>query len=183
MIGPSPRARIVALLSSSMSPSDTLVDHDACWRSSCACSRFVRIWITHGRENHVAGASQGFGGCAAKHRCGRLPPALPRRHVLINNAGIASAGITEAFTADQAKVALNTNIVGLPRTNRAVSPCDIFIVFCIRRCVQSCCPSIRCAHILRRPEHMPAGSAHHEGTLEGRSYICLSKWLLPKPAR
>jgi NADP-dependent 3-hydroxy acid dehydrogenase YdfG len=42
--------------------------------------------------------------------------------VLINNAGIASAGITEAFTADQAKVVFNTNIVGLLRTNRAVLP-------------------------------------------------------------
>ena len=45
-----------------------------------------------------------------------------RIDVLINNAGIASAGITEAFTADQAKVVLNTNIVGLLRTNRAVLP-------------------------------------------------------------
>jgi NADP-dependent 3-hydroxy acid dehydrogenase YdfG len=42
--------------------------------------------------------------------------------VLINNAGIASAGITEAFTPDQAKVVFNTNIVGLLRTNRAVLP-------------------------------------------------------------
>jgi len=45
-----------------------------------------------------------------------------RIDVLINNAGIASAGITEAFTADQAKEVLNTNIVGLLRTNRAVLP-------------------------------------------------------------
>jgi NADP-dependent 3-hydroxy acid dehydrogenase YdfG len=45
-----------------------------------------------------------------------------RIDVLINNAGIASAGITEAFTADQAKVLFNTNIVGLLRTNRAVLP-------------------------------------------------------------
>jgi NADP-dependent 3-hydroxy acid dehydrogenase YdfG len=45
-----------------------------------------------------------------------------RIDVLINNAGIASAGITEAFTADQAKVVFNTNIVGLLRTNRAVLP-------------------------------------------------------------
>jgi NAD(P)-dependent dehydrogenase (short-subunit alcohol dehydrogenase family) len=42
--------------------------------------------------------------------------------VLINNAGIASAGITEAFTADQATVVFNTNIVGLLRTTRAVLP-------------------------------------------------------------
>src|SRR3974390_3219659 len=45
-----------------------------------------------------------------------------RIDVLINNAGIASAGVTEAFTADQAKVLFNTNIVGLLRTTRAVLP-------------------------------------------------------------
>lgn len=45
-----------------------------------------------------------------------------RIDVLINNAGIASAGITEAFTADQANVILNTNVVGLLRTTRAVLP-------------------------------------------------------------
>jgi NAD(P)-dependent dehydrogenase (short-subunit alcohol dehydrogenase family) len=45
-----------------------------------------------------------------------------RIDVLINNAGIASTGITEAFTADQARVVLNTNVVGLLRTNRAVLP-------------------------------------------------------------
>ena len=45
-----------------------------------------------------------------------------RIDVLINNAGVASAGITEAFTADQAKVTFNTNVVGLLRTSRAVLP-------------------------------------------------------------
>ena len=45
-----------------------------------------------------------------------------RIDVLINNAGIASAVVTEAFTADQAKVVFNTNIVGLLRTTRAVLP-------------------------------------------------------------
>jgi NADP-dependent 3-hydroxy acid dehydrogenase YdfG len=45
-----------------------------------------------------------------------------RIDVLINNAGIASAGITEAFTADQAKTLFNTNVVGLLRTTRAVLP-------------------------------------------------------------
>jgi NAD(P)-dependent dehydrogenase (short-subunit alcohol dehydrogenase family) len=45
-----------------------------------------------------------------------------RIDVLINNAGIASAGITEAFTPDQAKVVFNTNVVGLLRTTRAVLP-------------------------------------------------------------
>jgi NADP-dependent 3-hydroxy acid dehydrogenase YdfG len=45
-----------------------------------------------------------------------------RIDVLINNAGVASAGITEAFTADQAKVIFNTNVVGLLRTSRAALP-------------------------------------------------------------
>jgi NAD(P)-dependent dehydrogenase (short-subunit alcohol dehydrogenase family) len=45
-----------------------------------------------------------------------------RIDVLINNAGVASAGITEAFTSDQAKIVFNTNVVGLLRTTRAVLP-------------------------------------------------------------
>jgi NAD(P)-dependent dehydrogenase (short-subunit alcohol dehydrogenase family) len=45
-----------------------------------------------------------------------------RIDVLINNAGVASAGIIEAFTADQAKIVFNTNVVGLLRTTRAVLP-------------------------------------------------------------
>ena len=45
-----------------------------------------------------------------------------RIDVLINNAGIASAGVTEAFTPDQAKLVFNTNVVGLLRTTRAVLP-------------------------------------------------------------
>ena len=45
-----------------------------------------------------------------------------RIDVLINNAGVASAGVTEAFTPDQAKVVFNTNVVGVLRTNRAVLP-------------------------------------------------------------
>jgi NAD(P)-dependent dehydrogenase (short-subunit alcohol dehydrogenase family) len=47
-----------------------------------------------------------------------------RIDVLVNNAGIASAGVTEAFTPDQAKVVFNTNVVGLLRTARRCSrPC------------------------------------------------------------
>ena len=42
--------------------------------------------------------------------------------VLINNAGVASAGITEAFTPDQAKLIFNTNVVGVLRASRAVLP-------------------------------------------------------------
>jgi NAD(P)-dependent dehydrogenase (short-subunit alcohol dehydrogenase family) len=45
-----------------------------------------------------------------------------RMDVLINNAGVALAGVTEAFTPDQAKIAFNTNVVGLLRTTRAVLP-------------------------------------------------------------
>jgi len=45
-----------------------------------------------------------------------------RIDVLINNAGVASAGVTEAFTPDQAKVVFNTNVVGLLRTIRSVLP-------------------------------------------------------------
>src|SRR6185437_16250380 len=45
-----------------------------------------------------------------------------RIDVLVNNAGIASAGVTEAFTPDQAKIVFNTNVVGLLRTTRAVLP-------------------------------------------------------------
>jgi NAD(P)-dependent dehydrogenase (short-subunit alcohol dehydrogenase family) len=45
-----------------------------------------------------------------------------RIDVLVNNAGVASAGITEAFTPDQAKVVFNTNVVGLLRAVRAVLP-------------------------------------------------------------
>src|SRR5215468_6464821 len=45
-----------------------------------------------------------------------------RIDVLVNNAGIASAGVSEAFTPDQAKVVFNTNVVGLLRTVRSVLP-------------------------------------------------------------
>ena len=45
-----------------------------------------------------------------------------RIDVLVNNAGIASAGVTEAFTPDQAKIVLNTNVVGVLRAIRAVLP-------------------------------------------------------------
>jgi NADP-dependent 3-hydroxy acid dehydrogenase YdfG len=45
-----------------------------------------------------------------------------RIDVLVNNAGMASAGVSEAFTADQAKVLFNTNVVGVLRTTRAVLP-------------------------------------------------------------
>ena len=42
--------------------------------------------------------------------------------VLVNNAGIGSVGVTEAFTAEEAKVVFDTNVIGLLRVTRAVLP-------------------------------------------------------------
>ena len=42
--------------------------------------------------------------------------------VLINNAGIGSAGITEAFTTEQDRAVFDTNVIGLLRVTRAVLP-------------------------------------------------------------
>ena len=42
--------------------------------------------------------------------------------ILINNAGMASAGVTEAFTSDQANILFDTNVTGVLRTSRAVLP-------------------------------------------------------------
>src|SRR4029450_12056844 len=42
--------------------------------------------------------------------------------VLVNNAGIASTGVTEAFTTEQAKGIFDTNGIGLLRGPRAVLP-------------------------------------------------------------
>jgi NADP-dependent 3-hydroxy acid dehydrogenase YdfG len=42
--------------------------------------------------------------------------------VLVNNAGIASAGVTEAFSTEQAKAIFDTNVIGLLRVTRAVLP-------------------------------------------------------------
>ena len=42
--------------------------------------------------------------------------------VLVNNAGIASVGVTEAFTTEQAKAIFDTNVIGLLRVTRAVLP-------------------------------------------------------------
>jgi NAD(P)-dependent dehydrogenase (short-subunit alcohol dehydrogenase family) len=42
--------------------------------------------------------------------------------VLVNNAGIASAGVTEAFTTEQAHAIFDTNVIGLLRVTRAVLP-------------------------------------------------------------
>jgi len=42
--------------------------------------------------------------------------------VLINNAGVAAAGVSEAFTLDQAQALFDTNVFGILRTLRAVLP-------------------------------------------------------------
>jgi NAD(P)-dependent dehydrogenase (short-subunit alcohol dehydrogenase family) len=42
--------------------------------------------------------------------------------VLVNNAGVGSAGVTEAFTAEQATSIFDTNVIGLLRVTRAVLP-------------------------------------------------------------
>jgi NADP-dependent 3-hydroxy acid dehydrogenase YdfG len=48
--------------------------------------------------------------------------AYGRVDVLVNNAGIASAGVTEAFTSEQVSALLDVNVVGLLRVTRAVLP-------------------------------------------------------------
>ncbi len=45
-----------------------------------------------------------------------------RIDVLVNNAGIASAGVTEAFTAEQVKALFDVNVIGVHRVTRAVLP-------------------------------------------------------------
>ena len=42
--------------------------------------------------------------------------------VLINNAGVASAGVSEAFTAEQVTALFDVNVIGLHRVTRAVLP-------------------------------------------------------------
>jgi NAD(P)-dependent dehydrogenase (short-subunit alcohol dehydrogenase family) len=45
-----------------------------------------------------------------------------RLDVLVNNAGIGSAGISEAFTTDQLRALFDVNVFGIQRTLRAVLP-------------------------------------------------------------
>jgi NAD(P)-dependent dehydrogenase (short-subunit alcohol dehydrogenase family) len=42
--------------------------------------------------------------------------------VLVNNAGVGSTGVTEAFTAEEATAVFDTNVVGILRVTRAVLP-------------------------------------------------------------
>jgi NADP-dependent 3-hydroxy acid dehydrogenase YdfG len=47
-----------------------------------------------------------------------------RIDVLVNNAGTASAGVSEAFTPDQARTVFDTNVIGLLRVTRGCCrPC------------------------------------------------------------
>ena len=45
-----------------------------------------------------------------------------RLDVLVNNAGIGSAGISEAFTTEQVRALFEVNVFGIHRTLRAVLP-------------------------------------------------------------
>jgi NAD(P)-dependent dehydrogenase (short-subunit alcohol dehydrogenase family) len=45
-----------------------------------------------------------------------------RLDVLVNNAGIGSAGVSEAFTADQLRALFDVNVFGVQRTLRAALP-------------------------------------------------------------
>jgi NAD(P)-dependent dehydrogenase (short-subunit alcohol dehydrogenase family) len=45
-----------------------------------------------------------------------------RIDVLVNNAGVASAGVSEAFTPEQAQAVFDVNVFGLLRVTRAVLP-------------------------------------------------------------
>ncbi len=47
---------------------------------------------------------------------------LGRLDVLVNNAGVSAAGVTEAITAEQASTLFDVNVIGLHRVTRAVLP-------------------------------------------------------------
>jgi NADP-dependent 3-hydroxy acid dehydrogenase YdfG len=59
---------------------------------------------------------------SVEHAVKTILKATDKIDVLVNNAGYASAGVTEAFTAEQAKAVFDTNVIGLLRTTRAVLP-------------------------------------------------------------
>ena len=45
-----------------------------------------------------------------------------RLDVLINNAGVLTAGVSEGFTSEQVRALFNVNVIGLHRVTRAVLP-------------------------------------------------------------
>ena len=45
-----------------------------------------------------------------------------RIDVVVNNAGVLAIGVTEAFSADQARVVFNTNVIGVLRVTRPFRP-------------------------------------------------------------
>ena len=59
---------------------------------------------------------------SVKSAVGTVLAKAGRIDVLINNAGIAAAGVSEAFTPDQVRALFEVNVFGLQRTLRAVLP-------------------------------------------------------------
>jgi NAD(P)-dependent dehydrogenase (short-subunit alcohol dehydrogenase family) len=59
---------------------------------------------------------------AVERGVGEVLARAGRIDVLVNNAGILAAGLTEAFAPEQARLVLDTNVLGVLRTTRAVLP-------------------------------------------------------------
>lgn len=68
----------------------------------------VDLDVTDDRSAEAAGAR-------VEERAGALD-------VLVNNAGVAALGITEAFTTEQARALFDVNVLGVHRMNRAALP-------------------------------------------------------------
>lgn len=84
-------------------------------RNATAAAELAALGITVIELDVADDASVNAGVAAVLAQAGRID-------VLVNNAGLASAGVSEAFTADQAKILFNTNVVGVIRTTKAVLP-------------------------------------------------------------